>query len=739
MESRLSVAIVLTAAIFAAAPGAFGKMTAERRSGRDWRDGTFLGDGQTGVIASAPMHLEWLVNRNDVVDGRKRLDHRITHAEVMARVSRMERPNAMFLEEADGCNGRHCHRETISAAVLRLRFWNGVGWSSPAAPEVTESLSFSRGELTQSVVSGTMDIRVRSCVLREEDVLAIGIEGADGRPVKLELSRPEHPELEPAKWLEKGDRLRVFTQRLPDGNAYAVALAADGTNAVLAVRTTRECADPASVAREAATRALARGYGALAADNAAWWGDFWSRGGNASFDSEPEVDLAWHQCLFVLASSYGKPPMPGLNGLTYGPISPDNPGLSFADYTHDQNVQIPMFAFYPVNHCEFVRSFASTYERMRKVLEENTRTLYGTPGIGLPLAVNPDGYENPTGCYRYTLCGAAYSALVLAQAWRYSRDRGILGEVYPLLRDFVEFNLALMRKGEDGLYHLDWMVPPEIFSMTRDELCTIACLRTSLETLVEGSEVLGRDADRRAFWREVLAHYPKFVKQSEGGWWCGPDIPDDHSMWGGHLFYPFYPAECALNADALETTRRTVEYLYRYGLDMSYFSREPHPKHDWTAYYLSVVRLRLGTREEGWRAVTDYLRLFRKPNGFFTHNPILIEDPAIAREGLKRAPRPLRRNWDGGMSAVDGTSNDVTANPDAKRLAAPVIEGFGAFLFISTEALLQSWDGEVRVFPGVPANFTGSFTNLLAKGGRLVSAEMRNGKLISRTVRKRGE
>ena len=91
------------------------------------------------------------------------------------------------------------------------------------------------------------------------------------------------------------------------------------------------------------------------------------------------------------------------------------------------------------------------------------------------------------------------------------------------------------------------------------------------------------------------------------------------------------------------------------------------------------------------------------------------------------------------MCALDGMSNDVTPNPDAKRLAAPVIEGFGAFLFIATESLLQSWDGEIRVFPGVPANFTGSFTNLLAKGGYLVSAEMKDGKLISKTVRRRGE
>jgi len=712
-------------------------MTVGRRCGRDWRDGTFLGDGQTGVIAYSPMHLEWLVNRNDVIDGRTRLDHRLTHAEVMRHIEAAAPTdrNAMFLEEADGCKWRHEHRDTVSAAILRLSFWRGIGWAAPAAPDVTERMSLRDGELVQRVVSGTMEATVRTCVFRDEDVVAFSVSGAAGNPVVLELTRPEDPRLEPMQWRSRTGTLKLFMQKLPDGNVYAVALAGAKSDYALAVRTTRECADPAAAAQAAAEKALARGYGEIAKANASWWHGFWDRGGNVRFESEPEVDLAWHQCLFAMAASYGKPPMPGLDGLVYGPTSPSVPGVSFSDYTHDQNVQIPMFAFNPVNHPEFVRSFSDTYERVRKVLEENTRTLYGTPGIGLPLAINQDGYENPTGCYRYSLCGAAYSALVLAQAWRYSHDVGILTDVYPLLKDFCEFYLALMKKDETGRYRLDWMVPPEIFTMTRNELASIACLKTSLETLVEGSEVLGRDASRRTHWKDVLAHYPQLARRSAGGWWGGPDIPDDHRMYGGHLFYPFYPAECATAPEDRVTALKTVDYLYNCGLDMSYFSRAPHPKHDWTAYYLAVTRLRLCPRETGWREVKEYLRLFRKPNGFFSHNAIVIEpDLAAARAGLARAPRPVLRNWDGKTAVHDFGSNDVTPNPDAKRLAAPVIEGFGAFLLISTESLLQSWGGEIRVFPGVPANFTGSFTNLLAQGGVRVSAEMRDGKLVSKTI-----
>ena len=36
---------------------------------------------------------------------------------------------------------------------------------------------------------------------------------------------------------------------------------------------------------------------------------------------------------------------------------------------------------------------------------------------------------------------------------------------------------------------------------------------------------------------------------------------------------------------------------------------------------------------------------------------------------------------------------------------------------LSSEALCQSWGGEIRLFPSVPANFTGRFENFRARVG----------------------
>ncbi len=72
----------------------------------------------------------------------------------------------------------------------------------------------------------------------------------------------------------------------------------------------------------------------------------------------------------------------------------------------------------------------------------------------------------------------------------------------------------------------------------------------------------GVDESERTLWRDILAHYPKFARHPQGGWWCGPEIPDDHYMYGGHLFYPFFPAEADTDR---ETARRTLDYTWTSG------------------------------------------------------------------------------------------------------------------------------------------------------------------------------
>ena len=63
----------------------------------NWQDGTFLGDGDTGIMAFAPSHLEWIVNKTDLYDGTVNAADFMPHAEVMERVEQMKENLAKIL------------------------------------------------------------------------------------------------------------------------------------------------------------------------------------------------------------------------------------------------------------------------------------------------------------------------------------------------------------------------------------------------------------------------------------------------------------------------------------------------------------------------------------------------------------------------------------------------------------------------------------------------------------------
>ena len=166
-------------------------------------------------------------------------------------------------------------------------------------------------------------------------------------------------------------------------------------------------------------------------------------------------------------------------------------------------------------------------------------------GCQIPLTLNQLGLEIEGGPYRYSLGGGAYTGLMLTWAWRYTRDRRLLKEkLYPVLREIVRFHVAGMERGADGRYHLDWEIPPEICTMTRDCTATLALLKPCLEVAVEASRLFRCDATERRRWEDILARYPEFAKRPDGAWSPGPDIHPDHLTQGAYQLYPFFPADC---------------------------------------------------------------------------------------------------------------------------------------------------------------------------------------------------
>ncbi|OQA82861.1 MAG: hypothetical protein BWY31_03041 [Lentisphaerae bacterium ADurb.Bin242] len=737
-------------------------------AGMDWRDGLLLGNGELGVAAYAPSHLEWVVNKVDVFDPtveKGLLEKMIPHAEFLRRIRRMNPKNTLFLRELEKARTEQPEniRNTLSAAVLRLRFWRGIGWSAPAVPRTSQHLSLYDGILHEQMEAHRFHPRLRMFVPRENGLFCLRITEPEYRDRChiLELVRPPNEILEPPVW-KSGASSLSFLQKLPGGeSSYAVCAffvpknggseaapslrqgvwaemtQSGDADLFLAVKTSYEAADPLSAAEKEAAEAAEKTFDVLEREHLAWWHHYWDNA-YADFGKYHSVQKYFTFGLYALACSFGKAPMPGLNGLSYGPLGEQIPGVGCQGYTHDQNAQIPSMPFGPLNRTEFIRVLADTYLNARETLREHTRRLFGCGGIFLPLAANQLGMEYPTRAYRYTLCGSAYTGLVLSMAWRYSRDETLLREkIYPLLREFAEFYTGILQKGGDGVYHLDWSVTPEIFTLTRDETATLSMLKVCLETLVEAAALLHTDADRLPLWKDILAHYPEIARTPSGAFWCGPDVPFDHYFYGGHILYPFFPA--AITQD-LKGARKTLELINRDAIERSFADRsgQRHMNHEWSQFLTTAARLRAGDRAGGWNGLQRFLELFAKENGLFSHDPILIADPAETEKNERKYASRLRRGrrWcDGSLLTDDNPEVPhpmcATPNPNAKRLAPAVLEGTSAFLFLAAETLLQSHGGILRLFPGVPGDFSGSLDRFLAEGAFEVSAKMKNGKTVS--------
>ena len=294
--------------------------------------------------------------------------------------------------------------------------------------------------------------------------------------------------------------------------------------------------------------------------------------------------------------------------------------------------------------------------------------------------------------------------------------------------DLNEFYGRMKRTGADAVQvapnmRLDMPTPERRKRMLGILAETLAFFRERNVPTTVWSSTLGYGGDLPKYLR---GRFEGSARVSTAKGQVGSDVfcPTDEAMFGGHLFYPFYPAESFLDRAAAEGT---LAWFWKYGADVSYLGKRPHAISEWAAYYTGVAELRLYGGARGWTALRNFLSDYGKPNGLFSHNAVMIEDPSAAEAARERAAKPT---WKWRRAGAD-----VTLNPRAKAIVPAVIEGSGAFVFMGAEALLQSWGGEIRLFPGVPEDFTGEFRDFLVQGGRRVSAKMVKGKVVWKEIR----
>lgn len=495
------------------------------------------------------------------------------------------------------------------------------------------------------------------------------------------------------------------------GKGYAIQTASDGIAVALRTDVRRDSADitwcvtiaPTAATAGRAARILLGRHSTLSsrsrliADHRQWWSRFW-RAVDVRTGDEGR-DRRWRLSTYHMGSAArtSASPVP-----LQAPWTWDNGRLPAwkGDYHHDLNTQMTYWPVYTGNRPEASASFADWLWNTRGECERWTRSFYGVEGLNVPGSA--DILNRPLGGWApnsYSLTTGAWLLQHIDLHWRYFQNTSYLRDrAYPYAKGVVTFLRSMFQESGSGTLKLPLSTSPELHENKREawfEAWTnfdLALCQYAFATAAEMADELNLEAESRAH-RAILDQLPGFATDEDGGLSIAPGrSPDDSHRHFSHLA-AFYPLGIL---DAHDEPGRTA-------LNASLARLERLGTANWMGYsfaWLALLYARAGRGDDAARALGTFEQGFSGRNGFHTNGD-------ASGRGITRFPGRLF-----------------------------TLEGGNAAAAAVQEMLLQSHGNSVRLFPAIAKETkSASFRNLRSCQGLDVSAEWRNGKIVSVDLR----
>ncbi len=499
-----------------------------------------------------------------------------------------------------------------------------------------------------------------------------------------------------------GGTWQAYEQEGWDGFRFAVYLAwrAEGTSwlGAWSVATSSEGGDPLTVARTRTDAALTDAATSLRASHEAWWANYWTR---SSIDvPNPAIERQWYldTYKFGAASRAGHSPI-----TLQGPWTADDGKLPpwKGDYHHDLNTELSYWPCYSGNRLEEGENYVAWLWDTRENCRDWTKRFFGVPGINVPMTGDLNNSQiGGWRQYTHSATTGAWLAHHFYLHWKYSGDdRFLRDRAYPYLRDCAVFLEAITaQKDADGLRTLPLSSSPEINdnkpnawfpTITNYDLALIRWLFTATAEMAD----LLEKPDDATHWRSVLAEMPSFSKADDGRLLVAKDYPLEASHRHFSHLMAIHPLGL-IDASQGDETQRTIAAclaeLDRLGTDY------------WCGYSFAWLANLAARAHDGAKAA-NALDIFAK--AFVLRNSFHCNGDQSGKGYSKFDYRPF--TLEGNFAAAAGLQ----------------------------EMLLQSHTGVIEIFPAIPAEWRDvSFHQLRAQGAYLVSAEFKDGQVVSAEI-----
>ena len=576
----------------------------------------------------------------------------------------------------------------------------------------------------------------------------------------------------------------IFITQELSGNAFCIAAAVEqGTAERLHSRAGKvslasgsfrvylTVADSLEMAKERLQNAMQTGVEKIYEAHKKAWRETWAR----AFVSLPDdyIENLWYLNIYYANSQMrGKYPPHFCNGI-WGFQRDFVPWNYYFHY----NMQLGYWPLLAANQAELLKPYMDFRFRQLPYARRLAKAHKGVEG-----ALYTDVASATGACDLGTLNNLTPGSQIAQTFWKYYRytgDRAFLIEkAWPMIRETALLYANLVKRGEDGFYHIYRSEAYEASPKMDDAITDHSAMRTIFRVAIDCAQELGEDGSRFA---EILEHLAPIqtVKLQEDEYYekdgaryiaagVGKDQPiraclapvtgiyrgeKRDNEWEDMAYWHSVPA-----GTPIRTTFNTERLKHYYGfpgpeLSMAIPGEVVGLKDRGSALFEALVNIlrlekrtkvnedqlklndnddvsnmgwqvnmialaRLGLAEELMDTMTDAVKTWQfYPNGLGHYGGYL---DSIAESNLRFYRRMVR-----GTEGGEGEKFPFPAWPfrhfDYELL--PVLAT------AVNEMLLQSHENRIRLFPACAADFSGAF-RLAAEGGFILHARMENGEVL---------